>query len=76
MQKRGVWTAQPVGERGESADGRGYAYSSLTAHGSGPSPPEGGEGEEFNPAPYPTRRPSAGWGPSRLSFSPDTGDVH
>ena len=46
MQKR---TAQPVGERGESADGRGYANPSLTAHGSGPlspgpSPPEGGEG--------------------------------
>jgi hypothetical protein len=42
-------TAQPDGERGESADGGAYAYSSLIAHGSGPlspspSPPEGGEG--------------------------------
>ena len=147
MQKR---TAQPGGERGESADGRGYANPSLTAHGSGPlspgpSPPAGGEGglvdaeikakaglnsspargsrrrcgatagpfaqrrveghvqgvtapegqedspvplhhashgpppragEEFNPAAYPTRRPSAGWGLSRLSISPDTGDGH
>ena len=42
-------TAQPDGERGESADGRACAYSSLIAHGPGPlspspSPPEGGEG--------------------------------
>ena len=42
-------TAQPDGERWESADGGAYAYSSLIAHGSGPlspspSPPEGGEG--------------------------------
>ena len=49
MQKRGGRTAQPVGERGESADGRACAHPSLTVHGSGPlspgpSPPEGGEG--------------------------------
>ncbi|WP_397580908.1 type ISP restriction/modification enzyme [Sphingorhabdus sp.] len=42
-------TAQPDGERGESADGGAYAHPSGIAHGSGPlspspSPPEGGEG--------------------------------
>jgi hypothetical protein len=42
-------TAQPDGERGESADGGAYANPSRIAHGSGPlspnpSPPEGGEG--------------------------------
>jgi len=42
-------TAQPDGERGESADGRANAHPLRGAHGScplspGPSPPEGGEG--------------------------------
>ena len=42
-------TAQPDGERGESADGGADAHPSRIAHGSGPlspnpSPPEGGEG--------------------------------
>jgi hypothetical protein len=44
-------TAQPDGERGESADGGAYAHPSGIAHGSGPlspspSPPEGGEGSD------------------------------
>jgi predicted helicase len=44
-------TAQPDGERGESADGGADANSSRIAHGSGPlspspSPPEGGEGSD------------------------------
>lgn len=42
-------TAQPDGERGDSADDGAYAHPSGIAHGScplspGPSPPEGGEG--------------------------------